>query len=77
MNDLFLNMDEGETMTNYFKALPAVERSLIKNILSLDSNLKQISFKICNQQIKIEKLKEKYLYTFRARNPDLRHLTVE
>ena len=64
-------------MTNYYKDLPAGERSLIKNIISLDANLKQNDAKIRSEQIKIEKLKEKYLDTFRSRNPDLRHLTVE
>ena len=64
-------------MTSYYKDLPAAERSLIKNIISLDSNLKQSGLKIRTQQIKIERLTEKYMNTFRSKNPDLRHLTVD
>ena len=40
MNDIFVTVDEGETMTNYYMDLPVAERSLIKNIISLDGNLK-------------------------------------
>ena len=43
--DIFFTMDEKETMTNYYKDLPAGERNLVKNIISLDSKLKQNGFK--------------------------------
>ena len=44
MDDIFFAMDEKETMTDYYKDLPAGERSLVINIISLDSKLKQSCF---------------------------------
>ena len=45
-DDIFMAMDEVQTMTNYYRDLPASERSLVKNIIRIDGKLKQIGFKI-------------------------------
>jgi len=64
-------------MTNYFKSLSSKERSLMRNIIKLDSKLKKDSYKIHKLLDKIDKLRHKYVQAFRVRNPDLRHFKVE
>jgi len=77
MGNMITVMDQGRTMTTYYKSLTSIERGLVKNIIILDSCIKQNILKIKAQQLKIDRLRDKYLTTFRSRNPDLRHLTVE
>lgn len=40
MDNIFMVMDQGETMTNYYKSLSQSEKSLVKNIIILDSCIK-------------------------------------
>lgn len=49
----------------------------MRNIMRLDNSVKQLEQKISEYSDKIEKLKHKYVNSFRNRNPDLRHFKAE
>lgn len=64
-------------MTEYYKKLPSHERSLAKSIVRLDNEIRVLSGRIQTEHQKIDKMRDKYIAVFRARNPDLRHFKLE
>lgn len=70
-------MDTNQLMTKYYQGLSSSERALMRSIMRLDNSVKQLEQKISEYSDKIEKLKHKYVNSFRNRNPDLRHFKAE
>mmetsp|Transcript_6715 Transcript_6715/g.9182 ORF Transcript_6715/g.9182 Transcript_6715/m.9182 type:complete len:95 (-) Transcript_6715:987-1271(-) len=77
MEELYLEMEAGEAMTSYYKNLSSERKAVIKSIINLDCKARQLVAKIREEQIRMNKLREKYVSVFRGRNPDLRHFKID
>ena len=77
MEDLYLEMEDREAMTTYYRSLPSEKKIFMKGIISLDCKIRQSSARIRDEQVRIDRLREKYVNVFRSRNADLRHLKYE
>ena len=69
--------DSQMLIRKFLKSLSRQERSLLKNIVKLDSEVKQMQYRIHDLDEKIKRMERKYVSMFRANNPDLRHFRSE
>ena len=71
-----LGFEERFMLLNYFRSLPAQEKSIVTQITNLSNDVNMASRKQIEYLEKVDKLSKKYISTFRQKNPDLRHFRV-
>ena len=72
-----LGFEERFMLLNYFRSLPAQEKSIVTQITNLSNDVNMASRKQIEYLEKVDKLSKKYISTFRQKNPDLRHFRVQ
>ena len=40
MEDLYMEMEDNQTMTEYYMSLPSNQKTLVKNIINLDGKIR-------------------------------------
>ena len=77
--DLLKNVaiDSQKMIRKLLKSLPRQERSLYRTIVKLDTEVKQLTYRIHDLGEKCKRMERKYVNMFRMNNPDLRHFRCE